>query len=60
MIIIIKYRTLFRGKPFRRRAKNTDQDSLEDVNMEDDDEVPEMSQNNTRHSRKFCDSSSGV
>lgn len=56
---------LFRGKPFRRRAKHTNQESLDDVNMDDDDaidddEVPEITQNSTRHSRKFCDTSGGV
>lgn len=51
---------LFRGKPFRRRAKYTNQDSLDDVSMDDEDEVPEDFQNSTRHSRKFCDTSGGV
>lgn len=51
---------LFRGKPFRRRAKNTNPDSLDDVNMDDDEDIPTNSQNSTRHSRKFCDTSGGV
>lgn len=50
----------FRGKPFRRRAKYTNSDSLDDVNMDDDENIPINSQNGTRHSRKFCDTSGGV
>lgn len=50
-----------RGKPFRRRAKYTNPtDSLDDVTIDEDDEVSINSQNSTRHSRKFCDTSSGV
>lgn len=52
---------VFRGKPFRRRAKYTD--SLDDVSMDDDSEVPANDssvENGTRHSRKFCDTSGGV
>jgi len=51
---------LLRGKPFRRRARDSDQDSLDDVNMDEEDEVPIDSPNSTRHSRKFCDTSGGV
>lgn len=51
---------MFRGKPFRRRARYTNQDSLDDVNMDNEDEVPIYSQNGTGHSRKFCDTSGGV
>lgn len=50
----------FRGKPFRRRAKHTNPESLDDVNMDDDEDIPVNSQNGTRHSRKFCDTSGGV
>lgn len=64
IIVKLKAYTLFRGKPFRRRAKHTNQDSLDDVNMDDDDatddDVPDTTQNSTRHSRKFCDTSGGV
>ncbi|CAH1725573.1 uncharacterized protein LOC114119106 isoform X1 [Aphis gossypii] len=48
------------GKPFRRRAKYTNPDSLDDVNMEEDEDIPINSQNSTRHSRKFCDTNGGV
>jgi len=51
---------LFRGKPFRRRAKYNNPDSLDDVDMDDDEDIPLSSQNSTRHSRKFCDTGSGV
>ncbi|XP_050541706.1 uncharacterized protein LOC126905742 [Daktulosphaira vitifoliae] len=44
------------GKPFRRRARSS---SLDDVNMDEDNENIQ-SKNSTRHSRKFCDNSSGV
>jgi len=50
----------FRGKPFRRRAKYNNPDSLDDVNMDDDEDIPLSTQNSTRHSRKFCDTSGGV
>jgi len=58
--IYIPILNLFRGKPFRRRAKYTNPDSLDDVNMDDDEDIPMNSQNSTRHSRKFCDTSGGV
>ncbi|XP_050432845.1 uncharacterized protein LOC126840896 [Adelges cooleyi] len=45
------------GKPFRRRAKSH---SLDDVSIDDDNDATVTSQNSTRHSRKFCDTSGGV
>lgn len=63
---ILSTTNYFRGKPFRRRAKYNNEDSLDDVNLDDDNDDDEVSihsqnsQNGTRHSRKFCDTSGGV